>query len=436
MIDLSVLICSTHTRYTTFGKAIQDQIWSQFDALPDDYKERVEIIMLTDNKSMMLGQKRNVMVDMAQGKYVQFIDDDDRIESDMLKTVLDATISDADVITFLVSVTLDGGEPQICRYSKDFGWDHNTETEYRRLPNHICVVKREVAQRVSFPNLLYGEDSMYSKLLKQHLKTQYAIDRVLYHYDSNNDTTEAQEHKRGVIRIRPNAIPVVDVVMMSHGSLPHLRGMTQRAINTCIAGANSLPLNIVVVEQNPSVVYGNAKTVHETGRFNYNKFANIGAKHGSAQWICVCNNDLIFYDAWLHWLLASNHPVVSPKCPIDSRQAEIEENTTGTKNGVHFSGWCFMIKRSLWEQLGGFDECVEFWCSDDVVLEQLKAIGVEPMMVPQAKVEHGVSQTMKRSPEMVDLKWLSLFNFERKYGRHDFSDEPEYLEWKEHASRT
>jgi glycosyltransferase involved in cell wall biosynthesis len=104
-----------HTRYQTFGPKIAEQVWTQYAALPKDYQDRIEILMLTDNKKMMLGQKRNVMVDMAQGKYVQFIDDDDRIEPDMFRSVLDAIeIDPADVITFLVSVILNGGEPKIC----------------------------------------------------------------------------------------------------------------------------------------------------------------------------------------------------------------------------------------------------------------------------------------------------------------------------------
>ena len=79
MIDLSVLICSTHTRSTTFGPAIQKQVFDQLAGLPAEYQERIEILMLTDNKKQMLGHKRNTMVDMAQGAYVQFVDDDDRI---------------------------------------------------------------------------------------------------------------------------------------------------------------------------------------------------------------------------------------------------------------------------------------------------------------------------------------------------------------------
>ena len=200
MIDLSVLICSTHTRYKTFGPRIQDQVWGQFEALPEKYQKRIEILMLTDNKRMMLGRKRNLMVDIAQGRYVLFLDDDDRIEPDMFRTVLDSTDSDADVITFLVSVSLNGEPPMICRYSKDFPCDRNTDDGYERLPNHICCVKRDLAAQVDFPSIAYGEDSGYSKLLQPLLRTEHAIDRVLYHYDYSTQTTEAQEHHRHGVR--------------------------------------------------------------------------------------------------------------------------------------------------------------------------------------------------------------------------------------------
>lgn len=65
MIRLSVLICSTHTRRNTFLPKIMDQVFSQYEALPKERQDRVEILILADNKRMMLGEKRNVMVDMA-----------------------------------------------------------------------------------------------------------------------------------------------------------------------------------------------------------------------------------------------------------------------------------------------------------------------------------------------------------------------------------
>lgn len=430
MIDLSVLICSTHTRYKTFGPKIAEQVWGQYELLPAQYRDRIEIMMLTDNKQMMLGQKRNVMVDAAQGRYVQFIDDDDRIEPDMFRAVLDATDSGADVITFLVAVYVNGDHPRICRYSKDFRSDRNTPTGYERLPNHICCVKRELALKVSFPNLLYGEDAGYSRLLLPHLNTEHHIDRVLYHYDYSDETTETQQHHKSAIRLRDQQ-PVVDVVILSNATTSRLRTMTQRTIDTCVAGANSLPVNVIVMEQRDRVSYRHATTIKAPDEFHYNAFVNHAARQGQAKWIMVANNDLVFTDGWLHSLLAADHALVSPKEPNDSRQAEITCNTMGFTNGTHFSGWCFMIMRSLWNAMGGFDECVTFWCSDDVVIEQAKALGVTPMLVADAKVRHLVSATLRdTSNDDGKLTWQQVDIFNRKYGQDKFADDSRFIAWK------
>lgn len=430
MIDLSILICSTNTRWQTFGRAIQEQVWAQHDALPPDLQDRIEILFLADNKQQMLGQKRNCLVDIAQGRYVQFIDDDDRIEPDMFRILLDAAVSDVDVITFWVSVSMNGEPPKICRYSKDFKRDRNTDDGYERLPNHICCVKRELAQKVSFPNLPHGEDSAYSKLLHPHLKTEYAIDRTLYHYDYSDETTETQQHRRNAVRVRPNQKPMVDVFVLSNASTRQLRRMTQRTIDTCLAGANSLPINVVVLEQQ-NVAYDRAVTIAMPAEFNYNRFANLGAERYSSDWIMIANNDLVFHDGWLHNLLAAGHPVVSPKCPRDPRQREFTENTTGYLTARHLSGWCFMLRRELWEKIGGFDDCVDFWCSDDVVIEQLKTIGVEPMLVVDSIVEHLQSVTLRGQPNNDDLTWKQIDIFSRKYGEHRLASDPRFLAWKQ-----
>lgn len=207
---------------------------------------------------------------------------------------------------------------------------------------------------------------------------------------------------------------LVDVVFLSNAKEPDLQAMAQRAIDTCTAGT-SLPINITVLEQQP-VEYAGARTVHMPGEFNFNAFANEGARRGHAEWIMIANNDLIFATGWLEPLLAANHPVVSPKCPARPSQAHITANATGDANGVHLSGWCFMIRRDLWERIGGFDECVSFWCSDDVVIEQVKAVGIEPMLVPASCVEHLGSVTLGRMDDPDNkLTHQQLEIFHRKY---------------------
>lgn len=434
MIDLSVLICSTHTRYRTFGRTIQDQIWSQYANLQyvssaPGLQDRVEIVMLTDNKMMPLGYKRNAMIDMAQGTYVVFVDDDDRIEPDYLASLLDATVTDADVITFLASVSLNGGRPRICRYSKDFTEDRNTPYGYERLPNHICAVKRELAGQARFHNpLSVGEDADYAKKLHPLLRTEHHINRVLYHYDFNVETTETQGKSHTDLIVEP----VADVVFMSASHREGDTEMTQRAIDTCLAGAGSLPVNIFVVEQNPDVKYDRAVTLHPDWEFNYNGSANAAAKLGSAEWIVVANNDLLFGEGWLHKLLSACHPVVSPKCPRDVRQRNFRTNTLGHRIGYEFSGWCFMMRRDVWELIGGLDDRVKFWGSDDVVVEQLRAHGITPMLVPAAEVTHLRSVTLNNQDRQVydELTWGQLDVFIDLYGSHRLQNHPSYLRWK------
>jgi hypothetical protein len=429
MIDLSILVCSVHTRYKTFLPKIQDQLYSQLSALSEDDQERVEVIVLTDNKQMMLGHKRNVMVDIAQGKYIAFVDDDDRLADDYMVSLLKATTSDTDAIVFHAEVSLNGEQAKICQYSKDFKADYNNHGVYYRIPNHICCVKRSVSLKSSFPNLLYGEDSGYGKVLLPHIKTEHKIDRVLYYYDYNAETTETQAWKHNSTSQRKGKA-LVDVVFLSKAKTYRDSLMTQKAIDSCIQGANGLPVNCIVIEGGVGD-YHDAETIYTREPFNYNGFGNMGAKLGKAEWIMLANNDLLFHDGWLHNLIAAGCEVVSPHEPNDPRQRDIIENTQGFVNGKHLSGWCFMIKRSLWEKIGGFDTDVTFWCSDDVVIEQVKAVGIKPMIVKDSIVDHLVSTTISQQTDDVqnDLKWRNMYIFNTKYSKNKFTEHPAYRVW-------
>lgn len=433
MIKLSILIPSVHTRRNTFLPKIQDEVYRQIDELSEFNKAQVEVITLSDNKKMMLGDKRNLMVEMAQGEYIQFIDDDDKISPDFIKSLLKAIKSEADVITFQVSVSINGAKPKIAHYSKDYQRDYNTPDGYYRIPNHISCVKKEVSLKSSFPSLKYAEDQAYAKLLLQHIKTEHKIERVLYHYDYDDNVTETQfQNMPQHIRKRREIKAIVDVVILSRANDIAMQKMTQKTIDTCIAGANQLPVNVIVIEQVADVSYSDAQTVYHNAPFNYNSFANLGARQGVADWIMIANNDLVFHNGWLHELLIADNEVVSPHERNDPRQRDIKENTKGVVNAKHFSGWCFMMTRSLWNKIGTLDECVSFWFSDDVTIEQVVNQGVYPMVVKKSLVDHLGSTTFKTlgSAKRDDYTWAQADIFNAKYGKNKFHNNQHYQEWK------
>lgn len=421
-MKLSILIPTVHTRRKTFLPRILESLYDQYDKLSN--QREVEILVMMDNKTIMLGSKRNTMVDNAQGEYVVFVDDDDRIEPDYIEQILQATQANADVITFQAKVSINGEEPKTCYYSSEYSKDHNTKDAYYRIPNHICAVKRSLAKQVEFPSILYGEDSGYAKLLKPLIKSEHKIDKVLYHYDYNQITTETQNYIPNPKKpVRAYVPAMLDLIILSNAKTEQFGQMTQNCIDSALEHSQGYQINIIVMEQNPLAVYSNASTKHYTGEFNYNKLANDGAKSGDAPYIMIANNDLLFKQNWLLELFKAEHGVVSPKCPNDSRQSDFTENTTGYEVAKHFSGWCFMIKRSIWEQIEGFDEDFSFWFADNAVVKQLEGIGMPPMIVPSSLVEHLGSKTLNTLPrnEKHEKTYGQAEKFNAKYDERHFA---------------
>lgn len=420
-MKLSILVPSVAERRNTFLPKCLDMLYGQLESLPKEQQKSVEVLFLIDNKERMLGSKRNNLIDIAQGEYISFVDDDDRIEQDYIESLLTAIESKADVITFQASVSLNGDPAKICHYSNKYAKDYNTIDTYHRLPNHICCVKKEIALKVPFLNIKNGEDSAYSKQLKPYLKTQNEINRVLYHYDYNEKTTVAQEDSPYVVESRKPAI--LDLVIISYAKNRQIQQMTQNAINTAINGAKGVKINVIAVESQKNVRYNNAKTIYPDFPFNYNAYGNFGIKQGEAHYVMHANNDLLFKPNWLNELIKANHPLVSPKEPRDSRQRDILVNEVGDVTGRHLSGWCFMMERSLWENIGGFDEDVNFYCSDDVVIEQCKVFDVQPMLVVNSIVQHLVSTTLKTvSPtDRTELTDNQVKIFNKKYDQNKFN---------------
>lgn len=197
---------------------------------------------------------------------------------------------------------------------------------------------------------------------------------------------------------------MLDIILISEALTPELKEMTQRAIDS-VHQSTTLEKMVIVVERTQQN-YANAIVLHDDLPFNYNRLANFAIRHASADNIIVANNDVRFLSQSPDILCSTRALVVSPVDP--NGPVSVQGVEFGTQVGHHFMGWCFLIRRSLWAYLGGFNEDYPFWYADNVVVDQLKEIGVIPAVNGEAKVRHKVSATLRHLPSEQQYQYTTV----------------------------
>jgi glycosyltransferase involved in cell wall biosynthesis len=140
-----------------------------------------EIELLTDDGEGTVGAKRQRLIEKAKGEYVVFVDDDDRIDHNYLSYILKALESKPDVVGFCGIITINGRNARRFMISKDYDYIEKKGVYYR-YNNHICPVKREIALKVGYNDIGYGEDYDYATRLRPHIHTEVFIDQNIYFY--------------------------------------------------------------------------------------------------------------------------------------------------------------------------------------------------------------------------------------------------------------
>ena len=67
-------------------RELRQRILDQLDEQVAKYSD-IEILVLEDNRKRILGDKRNALVDIAQGEYISFVDDDDLVSDHYIDTI-------------------------------------------------------------------------------------------------------------------------------------------------------------------------------------------------------------------------------------------------------------------------------------------------------------------------------------------------------------
>lgn len=178
---LSILIPTLECRNKLFCEAIQ-ALNSQID------RSIVQVIINKDNGQKSIGKKRNELLQLAEGEYVCFFDDDDMPSSNYIEEVLKGIEKGVDCVSLRGVITWDGINPEIFEHSirySEYKTNYDSAIKYERYPNHLNAIKASIAKQFKFPEVNFGEDTDWAtQIFKSGLiKTEHYINSVIYHYN-------------------------------------------------------------------------------------------------------------------------------------------------------------------------------------------------------------------------------------------------------------
>jgi len=187
---LSILIPSLVSR-DSLRKALLNKIMLQIGPMTD-----VEVLVWIDNKRRSIGRKRDDLVQMASGKFLAILDDDDDVSGDYVAELRSAALAnpEADVIVFDQIAQMGDWKPFRVRFGIEFENQAAADgggRDITRKPWHLCAWRSDLAKMARFPDISYGEDAAWAAQLWPKVKRQVRIDKVLHHYRWSPSVTEA-----------------------------------------------------------------------------------------------------------------------------------------------------------------------------------------------------------------------------------------------------
>lgn len=146
-----------------------------------------EIEILTDDHEYdNVGMKRNRLLERATGEYLCFFDSDDIPAQNYIESIMQAAESGDDCASLMGMYYVDDRFDGIFEHSLKYdSWATTDRSiKYERYPNHLNLIRSEIAKRFKFPDKSYGEDHDWSKQIHEAgvLKTEFLIPDIIYHY--------------------------------------------------------------------------------------------------------------------------------------------------------------------------------------------------------------------------------------------------------------
>jgi hypothetical protein len=182
---LSILVPTLAARQRLFER-IFGELETQIDK--SGLRGEVEILTLADQGEMPIGEKRNLLVARSRGEFIAFVDDDDMVSEDYLRSIVEALRRrpDVDCVGIRVLMFFRGRHPRHVAHSVRYTELGRHGVEYRRPPYILNPIRRSIAQRYPFSNLRYQEDLEWAMRMSRDgaLRNEVFIDQPIYYYYS------------------------------------------------------------------------------------------------------------------------------------------------------------------------------------------------------------------------------------------------------------
>lgn len=168
-------------------KLLVDHLYAQMCKHPRE----VDIIF-DSRKGLTTGVKRDALNRSARGHFVVAVDDDDWVSHDYIDRILAAIKAnpDADCVELYGNIMI-RGESRVFHHALKYSKWSESAGVYRRCPNHLNPVRRELAVKAGYPDKTIGEDADFSFKLYPMLRKEAPMDAApLYFYFPHSGATK------------------------------------------------------------------------------------------------------------------------------------------------------------------------------------------------------------------------------------------------------
>jgi GT2 family glycosyltransferase len=229
----------------------------------------------------------------------------------------------------------------------------------------------------------------------------------------------------------PSPEPSIDIIIPTRDRIDLVR----QCINALESKTTYKNFDIIILdndskEQETLDYFANTKyqVVPCPGPFNYAHIVNRGVQHSSADYIVTLNNDTILVtNDWLEQMLGlaslpdvtfvgaclldqeGHHEhdsiVISPypqHLRIDSNYPHVDHFSTSIRDVAAVTGAVQMVRREIWEELGGMDELLKVTMNDVDICLRSQDDGKNVVYTPYVELYHHVSSSRGSLDPLVD----------------------------------